>query len=123
VVPKEVQLAEYMPSNRLNFSRLGQGNLTPLLIQAINSVNPQFKRRNGDYKIFMQKLWTLKKHLGVDDRLKKLKDRASKRLADLGFSKRKHFVLSDQVGRLIESFFEQYVKSLPECFQEIRVHR
>jgi len=112
-----------MPSNRLNFSRLGQGNLTPLLIQAINSVNPQFKRRNGDYKIFMQKLWTLKKHLGVDDRLKKLKDRASKRLADLGFSKRKHFVLSDQVGRLIESFFEQYVKSLPECFQEIRVHR
>jgi len=117
VVPKEVQLTEYMPSNRLNFSRLGQGNPTPLLIQAINSVNPQFKKRNGDYREFMLKLWELKAHLGIDDRLKKLKDRASKRLAGLGFNKRKHFVISDQVGRLIESFFERHVQSLPECFQ------
>jgi len=117
VVPKEVQLAEYMPSNRLNFSRLGQGNPTPLLIQAINSANPHFKKRNGDYREFMSKLWELKAHLGIDDRLKKLKDRASKRLAELGFSKRRHFVISDQVGRLIEGFFERHVKSLPECFQ------
>ncbi len=106
-----------MPSNRLNFSRVGQGNPTPLLIQAINSVNPQFKKRNGDYREFMSKLWELKAHLGIDDRLKKLKDRASKRLAELGFSKRKHFVISDHVGRLIEGFFERHVKSLPECFQ------
>jgi len=117
VVPKEVQLTEYMPSNRLNFNRLGQGNPTPLLIQAINSVNPQFKMRNGDYREFMLKLWELKAHLGIDDRLKKLKDRASKRLAELGFNKRKHYAISNEVGRLIESFFERHVKSLPECFQ------
>jgi len=101
----------------LNFSRLGQGNPTPLLIQAINSVNPQFKKRNGDYQEFMSKLWELKAHLGIDDRLKKLKNRASKRLAELGFNKRKHFVISDQVGRLVEAFFERHVKSLPESFQ------
>ena len=117
IVPKETQLESYMPSNRLNFSRLGQGNPTPLLIQAINSANPQFKKRNGDYREFMLKLWELKAHLGIDDRLKKLKDRASKRLAELGFSKRRHFVISDQVGRLIEAFFERHVQALPECFQ------
>jgi len=117
VVPKEVQLTEYMPSNKLNFHRLGQGNPEALLIDAINRVNPQFKRRNGDYREFMLKLWELKAHLGIDDRLKKLKDRASKRLAELGFTKRRHFVISDQVGRLIEGFFERHVKSLPECFQ------
>jgi len=117
VVPKEVQLAEYMPSNRLNFSRLGQGSPTPLLIQAINSANPQFKKRNGDYREFMLKLWELKAHLGIDDRLKKLKDRASKRLAGLGFNKRKHYAISNEVGRLIEGFFERHVQSLPECFQ------
>jgi hypothetical protein len=117
VVPKETQLESYMPSNRLNFSPLGQGNPTPLLIQAINSVNPHFKKRNGDYREFLLKLWALKEHLGVDDRLKKLKDRASKRLAELGFNKRKHYAISNEVGRLIEDFFEHHVKSLPECFQ------
>jgi len=117
VVSKEAQIESYMPSNKLNFNQLGQGNPEALLIDAINKANPQFKSRNGDYKQFMQKLWTLKQHLGIDDRLKKLKDRASKRLAELGFSKRRHFVISDQVGRLIEGFFERHVKSLPECFQ------
>jgi len=117
VIPKETQLESYMPSNRLNFQRLGQGNPEPLLIQAINSANPQFKRRNGDYREFMLKLWALKQHLGIDDRLKKLKDRASKRLAELGFNKRKHYAISNEVGRLIEAFFEHHVKSLPECFQ------
>jgi len=117
VVPKETQIESYMPSNKLNFTKLGQGNPEALLIDAINRVNPEFRKRNGDYREFMLKLWELKAHLGIDDRLKKLKDRASKRLAELGFNKRKHFVISDQIGMLIESFFEHHVKSLPECFQ------
>jgi len=117
VVPRETQIESYMPSNKLNFTRLGQGNPEPLLIDAINKVNPQFKRRNGNYRDFMLKLWELKAHLGIDNRLKKLKDRASKRLAELGFNKKKHFVISDQVGRLIESFYERHVRALPGCFQ------
>jgi len=117
VVPKEIQIESYMPSNKLNFTRLGQGNPEALLIDAINRTNPEFKKRNGDYREFMLKLWALKEHLGIDERLRKLKDRASKRLAELGFNKREHFVISDQVGRLIESFYEQHIQSLPECFQ------
>jgi len=116
VVPKETQIESYMPSNKLNFSRLGQGNPEALLIDAINRANPEFKKRNGDYREFMLKLWTLKEHLGIDDRLKKLKDRAPKRLAELGFNKR-HFAISDQVGGLIESFYERHIQALPECFQ------
>ena len=117
VIPKEVQLTEYMPSNRLNFNRLGQGNPTPLLIQAINSANPKFRRRNGDYREFMLKLWELKAHLGIDDRLKRLKDRTSKRLAELGFDKRRHYRISNEAGRILEAFFERHVQALPECFQ------
>jgi len=101
----------------ISSSRLEQGNPTPLLIQAINSANPQFRKRNGDYREFLLKLWKLKSRLGIYDRLKKLKDRASKRVAELGFNKRKHFVISDQVGRLIESFYERHIQALPECFQ------
>ena len=117
VIPKETQLESYMPSNRLNFSRLGQGNPTPLLIQAINSVNPQFKKRNGDYREFMLKLWELKAHLGIDDRLKKLKDRASKRLAELGFHKKRHYLISNEVGLVLDRFFAKYIRSLPEILQ------
>jgi len=117
VIPKETQLESYMPSNRLNFSRLGQGSPTPLLIQAINSANPQYKRRNGDYREFMLKLWELKAHLGIDDRLKKLKDRASKRLAELGFHKKRHYLISNEVGLVLDRFFAKYIRSLPEILQ------
>jgi len=117
VVPEASQLEQYMPSNRLNFNRLGQGNPDALLVHALNSANPEFKKRQRDYREIMQKLWALKKHLGMDERLKRLKDGASKRLAELGFNKKRHFAISDHVGRLIESFYERHIQALPECFQ------
>lgn len=59
----------------------------------------------------------MKKHLGIDERLKRLKDRASKRLAELGFNKHEHPIVSDEIGKLLDNFYEQHVKPLPTCFQ------
>jgi len=36
---------------------------------------------------------------------------------DIISSSGQHYAISNEVGRLIESFFERHVKSLPECFQ------
>lgn len=80
-------------------------------------MEPEFKKRNGDYKAFMQKLWILKKHLGIDDRLKRLKDNASKLLVELDFNKREHPIVSDEIGKLLDNFYERHIKPIPSCFQ------
>jgi len=58
----------------------------------------------------------LKKHLGIDERLKRLKDRASKRLAELGFNKHEHPIVSDEIGKLLDNFYEQHVQAFAYLF-------
>jgi len=116
IISKEMQLGQYMPANHINFQRLGQGNPDALLINAINQASPELSQ-NGEYKLFLQKLWKLKSFLGIDDRLRKLKDKAKKRLSELGFNEKKDYLVSDEVGKLLEAFYERHVKPMPQCFQ------
>ena len=118
VVPKGVQVSQYQPSNRLSFNGLGQGNPDAVLIHAINAANPQFKKREGDYRAFMTKLSELKNRVGVDERIKKLKETACRRLVQFGFDK--HHLIGDDVGRLIDLFYEQYIRPIANCFQPKR---
>jgi len=55
--------------------------------------------------------------LGIDERLKRLEDKASKRLIDLGFHKKRHFQISDEVGLLLDQFYERYIKPSLHCLQ------
>jgi len=116
IISKETQLAQYMPATHINFQRLGQGNPDALLINAINQASPELSQ-NGEYKLFLQKLWMLKNFLGIDHRLRRLKDRAKKRLSELGFNEKKDYLVSDGVGKLLEVFYRQHVKPMPQCFQ------